>query len=342
MISIEDQKRPSSLGSVFQCLVHATFSLFLFTALFAEKAPLHHYIDEDGSHEVLAPWFTGPLLAPSSIVIPLGHYNIEPYIYAVANTAKYDANWHTVKMETFWNNYFQPSFQFGIAPRLDFQFNPTVYYNTTRGVSSWQWGDMPIGIDLQLYRGGGELTDWITALKLALKETLPLGKYQKLNPEKFGTDVGGQGSWQTGLGLIWGNLFYLGKGRFVATRFSFSYTLPAPVRVKNLNAYGGGPGTRGTVYPAQNFTIDLGSEWGLTQNWVFALDVVASWSGKVRFKGDTAVKNTAPASAQFSLAPAIEYNWNANLGIIFGPWFTFAGRNSERFASAIFALNYYK
>ncbi len=49
----------------------------------------------------------------------------------------------------------------------------------------------------------------------------------------------------------------------------------------------------------------------------------------------------SPTSAQFSIAPAIEYNWNANIGIIFGSWFTLAGKNSTQFTSGVFAFNYY-
>jgi hypothetical protein len=44
---------------------------------------------------------------------------------------------------------------------------------------------------------------------------------------------------------------------------------------------------------------------------------------------------------QYSLAPAIEYNWNIDLGVISGVWFTFAGKNAEAFASWVTALNYY-
>lgn len=314
--------------------------LALAFSLHAKKA-VHQFAEPAGKTDVPAPWLTGPLLAPSGLTIPAGHYNIEPYIFIIANTARYDSHWKPVKMETFWNNYFQPQFQFGFTNWVDFEFSPTLFYNYTKGAVKWVVGDMPVLFDFQLYKGRGNTTDWITTLKLVLKETVPIGKYQKLDPKKLATDVGGGGSWQTALGLVWGNLFYLGKGHFLTGRFSCQYTLPAPTHVKNLNAYGGGPGTTGTVYPPQNFQIDVGTELTFTQRWVLALDLVGSWSGATRFKGTTTVSNTAPTSAQFSLAPAIEYNWNTDLGIIFGPWFTVAGRNAIQFTSGVFALNYY-
>ncbi len=315
--------------------------LFAVSSLVAKKAPIQNFFDANGKNVVDPPWLTGPLLAPSGISIPPGHYNIEPYFYAIAETGNYDSDWKAIEKPTFWNTFFQPSFQFGLLSWLDFQFNPTLVYNHTDGASQWGVGDMPVGFDIQLYKSEGKLTNWITALKLALKETIPLGKYQNLKAGKLGTDSMGLGSWQTGAALVWGNLFYLGNQHFLTLRCAFEYNLPAPVDVKNLNAFGGGRGTRGTVYPAQSFTLDIGLEYTLTRNWVVALDIVGEFQGKTRFKGTTSAPNSAPKSLQFSLAPAIEYNWSGSLGIIFGPWFTVAGWNSGQFYGGVFAFNYY-
>jgi len=311
--------------------------LFVFS-LHAKKGVV---LEAEPGETIEPPWLTGPLLAPSGATIPAGHYNIEPYIYVIANTGTYDSNWHAQSSPTFWGNLFQPSCSFGITSWLDFQFNPSVYYNHTEGASKWGWGDMPTGFDFQLYLSGNTPAKWVTGLKLSLVEVIPMGKYRNLDPNKLGTDAIGGGSWQTWAGLTWGNLFYLGNQRFFNIRLATRYTIPAPVHVKNLNTYGGGPGTDGTVYPAQNFKTDIGMELTLTKNWVFAMDILGIWAGKVRFKGKTVEPNTAPPSTQFSLAPAIEYNWNTNLGIIFGPWFTVAGRNATQFAGGVFAVNYY-
>jgi hypothetical protein len=315
--------------------------LLLIFSLHAKKAPLGPYLETTSDRKVDSPWLTGPLLAPSGLTIPKGHYNIEPYVYVFANTARYNKGYRPVKIPTYWSVVIQPSIQIGLTDFLDFQFNPTCLYNYTRGAAKWDVGDMPIGIDIQLYKSDEEIADWITGLKLAIKEVLPLGRYQKLNPKKFRTDLGGVGSWQTTIGLVWGNLIYLKRDHFLSLRLNAQYTFPTQVHVKNFNAYGGGPGTRGKVRPPQNFEIDLGSELTLTRNWVFAMDAVALWQTPFRFKGRTFLPNSGPSSFQLSLAPAIEYNWNADLGIIAGPWFTIAGRNSLKFTSGVIAFNYY-
>lgn len=320
------------------------FLLLLLLPLFgySDKVPFHQYLEKHpGFPDIEAPWFTGPLLAPSGFTVPAGHWNFEPYIYVTANTGIYNKHWNVKKIVNYWNNVFQSNIQAGLTSWMDFQFSPTLYYNYRHGAANWAFSDMPVIFDFQLYRRGVNLLDWAMGLKLFLKETIPFGKYQNLKPSKRGTDIGGQGSWQTAIGLVCGNLFHLGGHHFLAWRTSLQYTLPAPVHVKNLNYYGGGAGTNGTVYPAQNFQLDTALEITLTQNWVFAMDLLGSWSGPVRFKGKATGPMTLPASVQYSLAPAIEYNWSAELGIIFGPWFTIAGRNSFQFTNGTLAVNYY-
>ena len=65
----------------------------------------------------------------------------------------------------------QPSLQFGINSWLDFQFNPTLFYNYTSGAGKWALGDMPIGFDIQLFHTSKIITAWNIALKLALKRS---------------------------------------------------------------------------------------------------------------------------------------------------------------------------
>lgn len=293
------------------------------------------------------PWFTGPLLAPSAQTVPPGRYNIEPYIYAQAFTGHYNNDRKAVETPTLWNISSQTLLEFGILSWLDFESYPTFSYNYNHGAAKWVVQDFPVIFNIQLYRHIPEKsTEWATAVKLSLQEMLPLGKYQNLDPKKRNTDWGGEGSWQTNILLEWGNLFYLGRGHFFQTRFLVEYTLPTPVHVKGFNNYGGGYGTRGTVYPGQRLAFDFAFELTLTQNWVLAMDVVGAWTlAHQRFKGKNPAGNfpmTSGSKSQFSLAPAIEYNWSSHWGLIAGAWFTFAGRNSQQFSSAVVALNYYK
>jgi hypothetical protein len=116
--------------------------------------------------------------------------------------------------------------------------------------------------------------------------------------------------------------------------------------VKGFNAYGGGYQTQGTVYPGWNYQGIVSFEFTLNQNWVLTLDNVYTHINKNRFSGNpgvTASGNPAtvgdPSSEQLSFAPAIEYNFSSNIGIIAGAWVTATGRNSTEFRSAVIELD---
>ena len=314
--------------------------------LFADKAPLSKLVKEDDG---MTPWLTGPLLAPSSLVIPGGYYNFEPYIYITANTGTYNDDWHAVRNEhTFWSNSFQPTYQVGLTPWLDFQILPTVFYNYTDGVGNWAFGDLLIEVDFQLFTAPIS-GSWLPNVKLQVKETIPTGKYHHLNPRKLNTDVGGNGSFQTGFGLVFGKLIHFSGVHFMTYRLLMQYVFPSAVRLRGYNVYGGAADTNVKFFPAQSAEVDLGFEFTLTRHWVFALDLVMNWAEGANYSGDPgtgigdnpAMLGSASPSFQYSIAPAIEYNWNGKLGVIFGPWITVAGKNSVQFCSGVFALNYY-
>ncbi|MES2272580.1 MAG: hypothetical protein V4487_00110 [Chlamydiota bacterium] len=314
---------------------------------FAEKVLFRAKPHED----LPVPWFTGPIFASSGIPVPENHYNIEPYLFATANTAIYREDWKARKIETLWNINSQTLLTVGINSWLDFQITPSFFYNFRKRASSWALGDLPVQFDIQLYKNHpvNYSTNWLTAVKLILKEIFPLGKYRNFSPEKMLTEEGGLGSFQTAVALVWGNLIHIQGIHFMTARLSFQYTVPSPVHVKGFNSFGGGHGTNGRIYPGQNFQFDLGLEYNLSQQWALAIDVIGTLESRVRFKGKPGIdlqgrpaRGGYGASAQYSLAPAIEYNWSGNLGVIGGVWFTVAGRNAYKFCSAVFALNYYK
>ncbi len=291
------------------------------------------------------PWFTGPLLTPSAHVIPNGHFNIEPYEFITSNYGLYNRNWQSHSEPKLYNLQTQVITQIGMPWNFDFTFIPVWGWNHVHGASHWTLNDMTFGFDYQLvYDKPGK---WWPAVKLALRANLPIGKFQKLHPKSKDTDIGGSGSWEPGIGIVMSHLYQWGERHFFAPRFSIQYTIPNSVRVKNLNAYGGGHHTRGTVYPGQSLTALFGFEISLSQCWAIANDIQYLHMSKTRFKGrkgsTSGIPNKvgAPSSEQWSLAPAIEYSWNLNYGIIAGSWFTVAGRNSLEFASAVIAINIY-
>ncbi len=289
----------------------------------------------------LSPWFTGPLLSPSGYVIPVGHVNIEPYFYYTVNTGSYSKKWKPVSSSNFYTKSVQIPIQFGVAPALDFDITPQFLWNSYKGSHYFDIGDTMVMTDIQLLNDTPDRL-WQPAIKLALSANLPLGKYRHLNPDKQGTDAIGQGSWLPEVLLVFSRIYQLGNSiHFIDARLSFSYTIGTVSYVKGLNTYGGDTHTKGKVYPGNTLVVDGAIEISLSQRWSYAMDIVYGHENKTRFSGRTKSPVGNPSKEQFSLAPAFEYSWNSNVGILSGVWFTFMGRNSTKFTSGVVAINIY-
>jgi hypothetical protein len=294
------------------------------------------------------PWLTGPLIAPVAQVIPKGHAEIEYYLYVTTNTGIYDKHWQAQSQPNLCSVNPQIVCIFGLTEWMDIQITPQSLYNFSQGKSSVHLGDTPIGFDFQLYPADDKRS-WVPGVKFTILETFPTGKYQKLNPDKKSTDLSGTGSFRTGGGVVFYKVFHLKDLHYLSAQLSLSGTLPAPVHVKEFNNYGGGFHTSGKVRPGISSTAIFSFEYTFTQNWVFALDSVYVHTNKNRFSGKPGVTSTGdvaqvgnPSSEQVSFAPALEYNFSANFGIIAGAWVTAWGRNVTQFRSGVinFDVNY--
>ncbi len=286
-------------------------------------------------------WLTGPIVAPSGHAVPAPHVNYEPYFYWIQNPEKYDKHWNAHKTSNPRQLQIQPTFQIGMNSFMEFDINPSFSYNNNQSKHSWVLNDCPWGLGIQLLHDKPGVT-WYPAIKLKVGSNIPLGKYQRLDADKKGTDDGGSGTWAPNMGLVFSRLFWIKGKNYLATRYFIQYAVPTPVHVKGINNYGGARGTRGRVFPGNVFFTDLGMEYTCNQNWALAMDIAYQHNNKQRFSGRKGgVSMTAPSSEQISLAPALEYNWNANVGVIGGCWFAVAGRNSTRFVQWIVALNAY-
>ena len=151
----------------------------------------------------------------------------------------------------------------------------------------------------------------------------------------------------TNIGLNMSKIVYWIKSHPMRFRLTNSYTLPSLAHVQGFNAFGGSYDTYGKVRPSQTYNGDFSIEFSFTQRWVYAMDLAYSYATKSKFSGYPGISedgsfasNSSPSSYQWSLAPALEYNINADLGFIGGVWFSFAGRNSDDFISGSISVTY--
>ncbi|HAB99840.1 MAG TPA: hypothetical protein DCE71_08470 [Parachlamydiales bacterium] len=292
-----------------------------------------------------APWLTGPLLAPSGNVVPVGSLNVEPYVYVFGFTGAYGLDWKSHDSPVFWNTVLQVPIQFGIMPRVDFTVTPTCIYNQTLGQSSGGFGDLQLATSFQVVNE----TDTFPSIRLGFQETFPTGKYSRLDPVNLFTDAIGSGAYQSSVGIIFAKLIHIREDHFLNLRFTGAATFSSKVHLEGVSCYGGSPDTKGTYYPAALMTVDIGMEYSFTKNWVGAIDLFYNYATRSKFvgkNGELLFSNVggtlADVSSQISIAPALEYNFNRSMGLIAGCWVTIAGRNSNIFRSGIIAFNYYK
>lgn len=327
-------------------------SVLLAVAGVSQAAPKHpqsqtakqqqaHSTSTNGKHhppgDIPGPWMTGPLLAPAAHVVPAGHINFEPYLFITDTFGTYNNHWKVVSTNS--NVTVSPTMvlSVGLIKRVDLQVVVPYDFNFSRGQSDNYFSDSSLTLGVQPTVQNG----WLPNTRLTIEETFPVGKFQRLQASKNGTDTSGIGSYQTTLAVNMGWLTKFANSKYLRTRLSLAYNLPSSVKVAGINAFGGDAATNGTVTVGQKFTADLGLEYTLTQHWVPALDVVFSTMGGSTFRGATTVAVGGRSSDQVSLAPAIEYNFNASFGAIAGAWFTVVGRDTAEFSGAVMALNYY-
>jgi hypothetical protein len=293
--------------------------------------------------EILAPWLTGPLLQG----IPAGASTVSLYLFATTNTGFYNEKWHFSKQPMFYSINPELFAVFGLNSWMGFQMTPQLVWNITQNQSSINFGDLPMGLDIQLVDKCRFV--YFPGVKLSLLETFPTGIYQDLKPSKLGTDATGLGTFITEIDLTFNKTWLIKpQEHFLNTFITLGYGLNTPVDVRGFNAYGGGYGTEGTVRPGNYFLIIFSFEYSFNKQWAFTMDTEYIYTNKIGFSGDVGVLASGapaviafPSAEQISFTPAIEYNFNDSLGLLAGVWFTAWGRNTTAFISGSFNLNYF-
>lgn len=295
----------------------------------------------DRAVKLFNPWYTGPLITPSASMMPPGVVNFQPYLNVQTNYAQFNEDRRSVDTPKTVQLQSQNIFQTGLTDWMDCLFVFQGQENWLQDKNGGGYGDTQMGLGWQILSQGL----YRPKIKVTIKETFPTGRYKRLSPTGLGLDGVGAGTYATQFCLAFGKLFLWDTLHPINTRLFFGYTVNTTVHVAGLNAYGGGTGAIGKVRPGNSFSTDLGIEWSASQAWVLALDIVYSCANRTKFHGNPGVTAAGlPAAVgsgsndNLSLAPAFEYNWNSNLGVVCGAWFSVYGRNSTNFATGQFSV----
>jgi hypothetical protein len=305
--------------------------LFLFRPLFSE------FINIEAGAE--GPWFTGTLLTPSPFTIPNGHSNVSPYLVVTDPKGKAETNSEYPDLIDRVSSINLLFFgQTGLSDRLDFTLVPNFAYNYSGNESTWVFGDLYSELGIQITRQG-ENAGYTT--KFAIGEMFPTGTYQHLKPQKYQTDFSGTGSFSTFFKFCFGKRWFIYNQHYLAFRMEAGSILNTQVRVFGYNTYGGDETTKGRVFPGPVFPLLMGFEYNLTRNWALALDIATEYSLPVRFKGVTRRSVGTGSTYSLSFAPAIEYNFSSDIGLIAGVWVAAYRHNLPYFINYVASLSWY-
>jgi hypothetical protein len=298
--------------------ISAIFRAFAFSAiLFAMPAAAQ---DTTASADASAPiqrqslddaWWTGPMLAASAGTLPQGHFLVEPYLYDVISP-------HT-------NGFGSLTYiNYGLTDRLTVGMIPTFGYNRiSDGLDSAHIGIGDVSVQAQWRLTQFDPDSGMPTMSINVQESLPTGKYDRLGDRP--SDGFGSGARTTILGWYMQTYFWMPDGRILRTRLDIADALSHSVDLTDVSVYGTAQGFRGRAEPGDVQTADLAFEYSMTQNWVLALDLLYRHAENTQIIG----RSTPEASADdihidsgphvsFAIAPAIEYNWNANIGLLLG------------------------
>ena len=294
-------------------------------------------------------WWTGPMLANTAATAPRGHFLIEPYLFDVIGQGRFDDH-GTRHSTTHSNSYGSLTYiVFGLTDKLGVGLIPTFGYNTASGAPSSGGpglGDLTLQVQRRLTQF--EPCRWVPTISAAVQETLPTGRYDRL--ETHQTNAMGSGAYTTNVEFLSQTYFWMPNQRIVRMRLNVADTIPRSVHLDGASVYRTGTGFIGHANPGRSFFVDAAWEYSVTRNWVLALDATYRNTRNTRVTGSesengsgmTPVVMDSRVSDAYGLAPAIEYNWKPNIGVLAGVRLIPAGRNTTETITPAIAINFFR
>lgn len=276
-------------------------------------------------------WWTGPMMANSAAALPRGHVLIEPYLYQVRAPG----------MKSLGSLTYM---EYGVTDRLMLGVIPTFGRNrASDGATGTGMGDLGVlaQYSLRALHEGSAMP----AMALMVQETLPTGRYDRLDHPQ--ADAQGAGAYTTTVQLNTQTYLWMPNGRIVRMRVNVGGSWSRTTTVDDASVYGTPVGFHGRATPGASLLVNAAWEYSLTQRWVLAFDLAYRYTRGARVDGMVAAQGgmarlayRTRSSASFGFAPAVEYNWRSNVGLLLGVRVFTGGHNSATTVTPAIALNY--
>jgi hypothetical protein len=282
--------------------------------------------------------FTGPLVS-SAPPLPKGLLNIEPYLINTQTVARYDLNGDRHDVDSVTDDWqISVPIQYGATDRLTLAVTLNATYAPDRA-GQWELatGDTRLSASWLLAQGSGTRQPKLT---LTLHQNLTTGQHDRLEQRRIPGPTG-SGADSTTLALD-GQAYFLPRSN-LRGRAGLAWRLPgANAGLHGQSGYHTDPGFKGNAELGQAVVATLGAEYSISSHWALASDLVYEHESSTRVRGlagTDLVDDTLPSSWRLSIAPAAEYHWSDNAGMIFGALMSLDGRNSAAIVSPQVAVN---
>ena len=182
-------------------------------------------------------------------------------------------------------------------------------------------------------------------ISINVQETLPTGRYDRLGERPH--DGFGSGAYTTTLSVYAQTYFWMPNGRLLRMRVNASQGLSSGADIAGTSVYGTGAAFLGRAEPGNSFVLDASWEYSATRGVVAAFETVYRRDGSTRvFGSDIGEGGMAPVRVEsavshtLAVAPALEFSWRNNIGVLFGVRVIAAGRNTPFTITPAIAVNF--
>lgn len=297
----------------------------LLTAMFAVWSMSAARADETVQQSRSDAWWTGPMLAVSPTGPGEGHALTESYLYD--QMADHSQSYRSFNYLLYGLN---DHFTLGVIPIF--------------GVNAAEGAHAHFGMSDLTFQALYTLADFdpktqLPAIAVAFRQSIATGKYDRLNEL---TEAFGAGSGATSLGLFTQDYFWLPNGRILRMRLDALASVSAEAHITDASIFGTLPGFVGRARPGDAVSLDASFEYSLTRSWVIATELLYDHGDITHVDGmsmSQPVQFNLGSSDGFGLAPALEYSWSANWGMLLGTRILPSGHNRPFSVTPAIALN---
>jgi hypothetical protein len=290
--------------------------------------------------------FTGPLITPNPAGMPKGHAYVEPYLIRIDSDRYFDGEGRrhdSAARSSAWLTVVPIAY--GLGQRVTAQVNLSAARAETGAERSrgFRAGDTTAMVQYLLQAPNEDGSR--PAVSVSLSQRYATGSYDRIGGNPLNAQ--GDGVQRTTFGLGVQQVLWLPNGRPLRWRGQLSAS-PAPARValNDSSVYGTPDGFRGNIAPGSLLGISLAGEYSFNSRWVGVFEVAASRQSDRHISGYAPAEDGSaqridlrlPGSRNLTLAPAVQYHFSPNVGLIAGVEFTVAGRNTGSYINPQVAL----